>query len=381
MILRLSCTFALFLLAGCGGSDVPAPVTDTRLPATDAMVDPGAENASRPGNAGDTPQTSASPTIESLTFALQHHVQNENYEEALRFAETALELEPDNTSVLLMATQLAQQLGMKRGQTGSDREAANELLIRSADFMRRIQKLDGKLADSQQQFLGRIYYNEAYAYANNGENEKALVALVEAFEAGFDDFRLIESNADLAELRKTPEFRQVFTARREEHQRQRLARAKEEIAGQQPFEFDFDLVSTDGRSIKLADFKGKVLIVDFWGTWCPPCRQEIPHFVKLLNNHRSAGLEIVGINYERGDAAQFNDMINKFAEEYGINYPCLLGDDVTLGRVPNLEGFPTSLFIDPSGKVRLQIVGYHPYDHLEAVVQALLAEADDATDS
>ncbi|MDP6720887.1 MAG: hypothetical protein QGF59_19635, partial [Pirellulaceae bacterium] len=64
-----------------------------------------------------------------------------------------------------------------------------------------------------------------------------------------------------------------------------------------------------------------------------------------------------------------------------VNYPCLLGDDVTLGRVPNLEGFPTSLFIDPSGKVRLQIVGYHPYDHLEAVVQALLAEADDATDS
>lgn len=155
---------------------------------------------------------------------------------------------------------------------------------------------------------------------------------------------------------------------------------KQDIAAQEPFEFDFDLLSTAGQTVKLADFKGKVLIVDFWGTWCPPCRQEIPHFVELLKNHRGAGLEIVGINYERGDPAEFNELINTFAKENSVTYPCLLGDKATQNRVPNLEGFPTTLFIDRSGKVRLQIVGYHPYDHLEIIVQTLLSEADGSTD-
>jgi len=368
MKLCLACALALFVLAGCGQPSVPASVADTRLLAKETAV--------VSGNADPTPPATA--TIESLTFALELFIQKEKYEKALALAEKALKLEPDNTSVLFLAAQLSQNLGMTRVQAGGDRKTANEFLIRSADFMRRIQKTDSELANVEKQIMNLTFYNEACAYATNGENQKAMASLVDAVEAGFDDIRLIDSNTDLADLRTTSEFRDFFGARRDEEQRRRMAIAEKQLADQKSFAFDFDLVSTNGQSIKLADYKGKVLIVDFWGTWCPPCRQEIPHLVELLKNHRGAGLEIVGINYERGDASQFNAMINDFAKVFGISYPCLIGDDATLGRLKNFRGFPTTLFIDPSGKVRLRVAGYRPYDQLEAVVQVLLSEAEDS---
>jgi thiol-disulfide isomerase/thioredoxin len=366
MIWRLACALALIVLAGCGGPNAQAPVAGARSPAKTTATDP--EN--------DSPATA---TIESLTFTLEYFIQNEKYERALTLAEKALELEPDNAHVLFIAAQLTQSLGTTIVQAGGDRKAANELLISSSDYVRRFQVSDRQLAAAKRQFMSLVYYNASSAYAFNGDNEKAMAELVDAVEAGFHDYRLIESNRDLADLRKTPLYIEFFDARRAKEQRQRLAKAKERMAGQEPFEFDFDLVSTNGKSIKLADYKGKVLIVDFWGTWCQPCRQEIPHLVELLKNHRDAGLEIVGINFETGDAAEFNDMIKDFAKEFGISYPCLLGDDVTLGRLQNFVGFPTTLFIDPSGKVRLQATGYQRYEQLEAVVQALLSEFDDSS--
>jgi thiol-disulfide isomerase/thioredoxin len=363
MTWRFACALTLIVLVGCGRPDSPAPIARKRQPA----------------NSGQNNRPVA--TIESLTFALQHSIQNENNEAALKFAELALGLEPDNISMLLLSAQLAQNLGMTRLKAGGDRETAGEFLIRSADFMRRIQKTGSKLNDLEKEFMCLTYYHEVCAQASKDDLEKAMAALIDAVEVGFKDYRLVESNADLADLRKTQEYQDYFGARREEDLRRRLAIANEKLAGQQSFEFDFDLVSTNGNSIKLADYKGKVLIVDFWGTWCPPCLKEIPHFVELLKNHQEAGLEIVGINYERGDATKFKDNINDFAKEFGVTYPCLLGDEVTRKRVKGLNSFPTTLFIDPSGKVRLMVKGYHPYDHLEAIVLALLAEAGDSPDN
>lgn len=116
-----------------------------------------------------------------------------------------------------------------------------------------------------------------------------------------------------------------------------------------------------------------MLIVDFWGTWCPPCRKEIPHFVELKSKYGKDGLEIVGLNYE-GDAATAKETIKKFAAENKMNYRCAVGDEATQKKVPNLQGYPTTLFIDRTGKVRLKVVGYHPMAELEAIVSLLLAE-------
>ena len=150
--------------------------------------------------------------------------------------------------------------------------------------------------------------------------------------------------------------------------------AREMIAAQKPFDFNFSLPDVDGKTVALKDFAGKILIADIWGTWCPPCKMEIPHFVDLLEKYEGQGLRIVGINYENGDAAEFPKVIREFAKANKMTYPCVIGDDKTRSQVPSFQGYPTTLFLDRTGKVRLSVVGYHSQIDLEAIIQELLEE-------
>ncbi|MBI3723015.1 TlpA family protein disulfide reductase, partial [bacterium] len=140
------------------------------------------------------------------------------------------------------------------------------------------------------------------------------------------------------------------------------------------FDYDFDLKTLDGKTLKLADLKGKVVIVDIWGTWCPPCRAEIPHFVKLYEKYREKGLEIVGIACERTDDDETSKVVEKFAAEHGIKYPLALNEHGKAEKSvkPSFAGYPTTLFIDRDGKLRLKEIGYHPLEALEAYTKALL---------
>ena len=87
------------------------------------------------------------------------------------------------------------------------------------------------------------------------------------------------------------------------------------------------------------------------------------------------GFQIIGLNYERGGSDEANlKLATDYAAKEGINYPCLMGDEATRDQVPDFQGFPTTLFIDKAGKVRMKAVGLHEYAFLEAVVNELLAE-------
>ncbi|HKE01898.1 MAG TPA: TlpA disulfide reductase family protein, partial [Planctomycetota bacterium] len=124
--------------------------------------------------------------------------------------------------------------------------------------------------------------------------------------------------------------------------------------------------------------EGKVAIVDIWGTWCPPCRLEIPHLVELSKKHASDPFVIVGLGDEdRKQNKDFDKEAKKeaaFAKENGMNYTLALIDTPTLKQVPKFSGYPTTLFIDKTGKVRLVEIGYKPLDYLDGVVAALLKE-------
>jgi thiol-disulfide isomerase/thioredoxin len=147
-----------------------------------------------------------------------------------------------------------------------------------------------------------------------------------------------------------------------------------ELASFESFDFDFALQSVGGEIVSLADYQGKVVIVDFWGTWCGPCRQAIPHLGDIYQKYHERGLEVVGINYERGDQSTWSPLIKDFLEKRSVPYTCLLGDEVTKSKVPDFVGYPTMLFIDASGKVRLKTVGARPYAQMEAVVEVLMKE-------
>ena len=142
-----------------------------------------------------------------------------------------------------------------------------------------------------------------------------------------------------------------------------------------PFEFDFDLEDVSGNRLSKADLAGKVLIVDLWGTWCPPCRMEIPHFVALNKKYQDQGLAIVGLNSEQTrDKAKAARLVQEFCKSERVDYPCAVITEEILDQVPDLQGLPTTLFFDRTGQVRLRAVGYHDISFLQAAVEALLHE-------
>jgi thiol-disulfide isomerase/thioredoxin len=147
------------------------------------------------------------------------------------------------------------------------------------------------------------------------------------------------------------------------------------LASNNPFPFDFDLEDVAGNKLSKADLAGKVLIVDLWGTWCPPCRKEIPHFVALSGKYKDQGLAVVGLNSERTpDKNKAAALVRDFCRAEGVDYPCAVVTQEVLDQVPEMRGFPTTLFIDRTGQVRLMVVGYHEISFLQAAVEALLEE-------
>lgn len=147
----------------------------------------------------------------------------------------------------------------------------------------------------------------------------------------------------------------------------------EAVAESESYEFDFSLPSTEGETVAKEDFAGRVLIVDIWGTWCPPCRAEVPHFVELQEEYEDQGLSIVGINYEGASSREEAiEAIAEFTADVPVNYPLLIGDEATKAQVPDFQGYPTTLFIDRDGQVQLTLVGARPKPELEAIVKYLL---------
>jgi cytochrome c biogenesis protein CcmG/thiol:disulfide interchange protein DsbE len=132
---------------------------------------------------------------------------------------------------------------------------------------------------------------------------------------------------------------------------------------------DFTLPTVaGGSSLKLSDYKGKVVLVNFWATWCPPCREEIPDFIKVRNSLNAKGFEIIGIAMDEGGAK----VVAPFAKEYGITYPLVLGNRDVTKRYGGIRGIPTSFLIDRDGKIAEKWVGMISEETLEKAVKAVL---------
>jgi peroxiredoxin len=132
---------------------------------------------------------------------------------------------------------------------------------------------------------------------------------------------------------------------------------------------DFVLTDLQGHNVKLSDLRGKAVVLNFWATWCPPCKAEIPWFIELQKRYGAQGLQIVGVNMDDGDQ---ND-VQKFAAENSINYPILLGKDKVAEQYGGIEYLPTTFYIDRSGVVMDRVFGQPERAEIEQKIKRAIA--------
>ncbi|HIO48352.1 TPA: TlpA family protein disulfide reductase, partial [Candidatus Poribacteria bacterium] len=107
------------------------------------------------------------------------------------------------------------------------------------------------------------------------------------------------------------------------------------------------MLSTDFKPVSLSDYRGKIVLLDFWATWCKPCQEEIPIFIDLYDQYRNQGFEMVGISID----SERLKVVNPFIEKLGVNYTILLGEPNLMDKY-NIMAIPTAVLIDQSGNIR-----------------------------
>ena len=131
---------------------------------------------------------------------------------------------------------------------------------------------------------------------------------------------------------------------------------------------DFSLESLDGKTTRLSDFRGKAVLLNFWATWCGPCKIEMPWFVDFQKQYGSQGLQIVGVAMD--DASK--EDIGKFARDMGVNYPILIGKEAVGDQYGGIPGLPETFLIARDGKIVDKIIGLRGKAEIEDAIKKAL---------
>jgi cytochrome c biogenesis protein CcmG/thiol:disulfide interchange protein DsbE len=144
---------------------------------------------------------------------------------------------------------------------------------------------------------------------------------------------------------------------------------RETTSGDRQSAADFTLQDIDGKSVTLLSFKGKVVILDFFATWCPPCRKGIPEFVELYNTYKESGFVMLGLAVD-GPAS----VVKSFAGEMNINYPVLMANEEVQKAYGGIRSIPTTFVLDRNLKIVNKYVGYQSKDVFEQDIKGVIGK-------
>jgi thiol-disulfide isomerase/thioredoxin len=212
-------------------------------------------------------------------------------------------------------------------------------------------------------------YNLACAFSLAGQADSAFAWLKSAAQTGFNDLEQYKDDEDLVPLHDDPRWSELLTTVETAHQME-IAKQRQEAAvtskerkekalssRQETAAPDWKFKDLDGKEVSLAGLRGNVVIIDFWATWCGPCRKTMPLIDKFFQGNKRDNVKVYGINvWER---QKDPEKVKGFIQTNGFKFPILFGDDKVTSNY-GVTGIPTLFVIDPEGNIAFRHVGYNP---------------------
>ena len=290
----------------------PSPSSDEAKAAVPAVA-PTVTTTDRPAADRNTPLR-PDEVEKQLRIALRA-AERGDLDRARTLLDQILAIEPIHREALTGRASVAMEES-KKAATPEERLAEVE---KAGELLRTLRRAYERPNKREVGLIALVNYEEVHVNTLQGRLDRALEIVEEVHKAGFDPFDTIDRDPDLAKLRDMPGYHALIKSIDEERLAKAKARLKDELARTPDFRFDFDVKTLDGQQLSLEKLRGKVVLIDIWGTWCQPCREAIPGLMQLYQKHRRRGFEIIGLDFEqtprRGDGREVRQAIRRGVED------------------------------------------------------------------
>lgn len=221
--------------------------------------------------------------------------------------------------------------------------------------------------------LPAVVWREAEMLARIDDGEAAFRVLAESFACGWYGFDEALASPAFAALNQQARLENLVSAARNRLREKLKDESRREMACFRRFAFPLATDDIEANPLSLDAMRGHVVLVHFWGTWCPLCCEQIRGLNGLQKTY-AGRLDVVGLAFETPDPELGTEIVRQAMLKHEIGYRCALGQRQWQEQVPGFAGFPTFLVVDPQGVVRLVVSGPQPAEKMESVVQLLLDE-------